>query len=44
MVKLNKKPRRSAKAKGLTTKCDKKLAKLNFKNGDQNPLKKRGDI
>lgn len=33
--------RRSAKAKGLTTHVTKKLL-LNFKSGDQNPLKKNG--
>jgi hypothetical protein len=32
------KPRRSAKAKGLTTQCDKKIVLLNFKSGDQKPL------
>ena len=37
-----KKEKRSAKANGLTTQCDKKRVLLNFKSGDQNPLKKTG--
>ena len=32
----------AAKARGLTTQCDKKRVLLNFKSGDQNPLKKNG--
>jgi len=33
-----KKPRRSAKGKGLTTQSDKKRVLLNVKSGDQIPL------
>jgi hypothetical protein len=34
----NKNQRRSAKANGLTTQCDKKIVLLNFKRGEQKPL------
>jgi hypothetical protein len=40
----NKKPRRSERDNGLTSRCDKKSLLLNFKSGDQNPLKKTGYI